>query len=61
MNATSTYLPQEEEEHTKQVFQEFVATFEGGSKPRTWVRGGVVKTGAEGNFQLILGNTCTRD
>ncbi|CAL8078656.1 unnamed protein product [Calicophoron daubneyi] len=38
----------EEEEQTKQVFKEFVATFEGTSKTRTWVKGGVVSTGSDG-------------
>uniref|UniRef100_A0A095B1V4 U2 snRNP-associated SURP motif-containing protein n=1 Tax=Schistosoma haematobium TaxID=6185 RepID=A0A095B1V4_SCHHA len=31
-----------EEEHTQQVFEEFVATFEEPSKSRAWVKGGVV-------------------
>ncbi|KAK4472629.1 hypothetical protein MN116_003864 [Schistosoma mekongi] len=31
-----------DEEHTQQVFEEFVATFEEPSKSRTWVKGGVV-------------------
>ncbi|KER23645.1 hypothetical protein T265_14590, partial [Opisthorchis viverrini] len=39
---------QEEEEQTQKVFQDFVATFEGDSKQRTWVKGGVVNPGSDG-------------
>ncbi|TGZ70483.1 hypothetical protein CRM22_003175 [Opisthorchis felineus] len=38
----------EEEEQTQKVFQDFVATFEGDSKQRTWVKGGVVNPGSDG-------------
>ncbi|VDQ06872.1 unnamed protein product [Trichobilharzia regenti] len=35
-------VPGEDEEHTQQVFEEFVATFEEPSKSRAWVKGGIV-------------------
>ncbi|KAF5398194.1 hypothetical protein PHET_08774 [Paragonimus heterotremus] len=36
-----------EEEQTQLVFKEFVATFEGDSKNRTWIKGGVVNANSE--------------
>ncbi|KAH8852810.1 U2 snRNP-associated SURP motif-containing protein [Schistosoma japonicum] len=43
-----------DEEHTQQVFEEFVATFEEPSKSRAWVKGGVVNPSSGIEFSLLV-------